>query len=203
MKRHTTPDDEEEDAGPYAPVIGPAIPAHVGPRPSSGNEEDEEEDEDDYTPALPPDLVAARSSQATITTPSTKPKSVTRPILPPSLPQSREGEDEEDDSDDDYGPQPRPAGLVLDENEGVREFLEKEERRRKQIEVGGVVVSISLLASFEPEVFLLVFLLNSPGCSAVISGGLPFGRCFLETAQYLLVFAYHHHGRGPTLLKCL
>ena len=94
-----------------------------------GGEIYEEGEEDDYTPALPPDLVAARSSHPTTTSiPSTKPKSVVGPALPPSLARSREAEDEED-SDDDYGPQPLPAGIVLEENEGVREFLEKEERK--------------------------------------------------------------------------
>ena len=41
-----------------------------------------------------------------------------------------------DDSDDeDVGPMPLPAGYAVEEKDGVTEFLEKEERRRKQIEV--------------------------------------------------------------------
>lgn len=141
-KHSTTPDDDDEiEAGPSAPVIGPAIPQNLPPpqhQPTGGNEQEEEEEEDDYTPALPPDLVAARSSHSTVTPPTntTKSKAVVGPTFPPRSKQNRHTREEEEDSDDDYGPQPLPAGVVLEENEGVREFLEKEERRRKQIEVG-------------------------------------------------------------------
>ena len=40
-----------------------------------------------------------------------------------------------DDDDDDVGPMPLPAGVALYEKDGVEEFLEREERRRKNIEV--------------------------------------------------------------------
>ncbi|KAJ3483558.1 hypothetical protein NLI96_g6227 [Meripilus lineatus] len=141
-KRSTTPDDNDEtEAGPSAPSIGPSIPQNLqSPQrhiPTSGNEPQEEEEEDDYTPALPPDLVAARSAP-----PSSSSNAKSKPVAGPTLSsQSKlrsthpqlQREDEED-SDDDYGPQPLPQGVVLEQNEGVREFLEKEERRRKQIE---------------------------------------------------------------------
>ena len=42
---------------------------------------------------------------------------------------------EEDEDDDDVGPRPLPAGYAVEEKDGVQEFLEREERRRKQLEV--------------------------------------------------------------------
>ena len=125
--RSTPPDDEE--AGPSAPINGPAIPQSLGQA-----QEEEEEEEDDYAPALPPELAAARSSQMTTLDPP-KSKPIAGPSLPPSSTHSRHQIEDDEESDDDYGPQPLPEGVILDENEGVREFLEKEERRRKQIEV--------------------------------------------------------------------
>lgn len=43
--------------------------------------------------------------------------------------------EEEEESEDEVGPVPLPQGVVLEEEDGVREFLEKEEQRRKAIEV--------------------------------------------------------------------
>ncbi|KAI0761649.1 hypothetical protein BD413DRAFT_237839 [Trametes elegans] len=120
--------DQEEGPAP----IGPEIPAHIAapaqsatpPRPSpAAQAEEEEEDEDDYVPALPPDLAAARATTA---------KRVIGPALPPSVAGPRYEEEEEDD--DDVGPRPLPEGYKLPEKDGVQEFLEREERRRKQVE---------------------------------------------------------------------
>lgn len=41
---------------------------------------------------------------------------------------------DEDDSDDDVGPKPLPAGMKHQESSAVQEFMEREERRRKQLE---------------------------------------------------------------------
>ena len=125
-------DDASDNEGPEpALAIGPQIPSSIGPQipPSLSKlpgasaiheEEGEDDDEDDYAPALPPELAAARS------------KKVLGPSLPPSL--SRPSYDEDDD-DDDVGPRPLPQGIVLEEKDGVQEFLEREERRRKHLEV--------------------------------------------------------------------
>ncbi|KAI0932804.1 hypothetical protein AcW1_000178 [Taiwanofungus camphoratus] len=126
-------DLELEEAGPSANTIGPQIP--TGPlaqAPKLTDNDDEDEDEDDYAPALPPDMLAARTvgHASTKITPA---KKVIGPTLPPSLPARHRGYNEEDD-DDDYGPTPLPAGVVEEERDGVKEFLEKEERRRKEIE---------------------------------------------------------------------
>ncbi|TFK47984.1 hypothetical protein OE88DRAFT_1611754, partial [Heliocybe sulcata] len=78
--------------------------------------EEEEEEEDDYVPALPPDLMAARNAGP--------PKRVIGPSFPPPR-----YEDEEEDEDIGPAPLPAHAGPVVED--GVREFLEREERRRK------------------------------------------------------------------------
>ena len=83
----------------------------------------DEEEEDDYAPALPPHLAAARSAG---------PAKVIGPALPSAMGMSRY---EDDDDDDDVGPRPLPAGYAVEEKDGVQEFLEREERRRKQLEV--------------------------------------------------------------------
>ncbi|KAL4254929.1 GPALPP motifs-containing protein 1-like protein [Abortiporus biennis] len=147
-RRSVTPFDDnnsDQEQGPSPPEpqtsIGPAIPPQLlnsstTPPPSkngtnSKQPEEEEEEEDDYVPALPPDLLAARSG------PQPQPQGPKRPVagpsFPPSIAQHRQKYDDDDD-DDDYGPQPLPAGVVVEQSDGVREFLEKEERRRKLIE---------------------------------------------------------------------
>ncbi|KAI0651397.1 hypothetical protein C8Q79DRAFT_897101 [Trametes meyenii] len=109
--------------------IGPQIPSQVlagaarsttPPLPPHVSEE--EEDEDDYAPALPPGLAAARAST----------KKVLGPTLPPSIAGPSRYEDEDDE--DDVGPRPLPQGYAEEEKDGVQEFIEREERRRKQLE---------------------------------------------------------------------
>lgn len=126
--RSTTPEDEQEEAGPSQPPssIGPVIPPELQSRdrtPQANNNEDDE-DEDDYVPELPPDLAAARASQ------DLGGKRVQGPSFPGAAPRAHY----DDDSDEDVGPMPLPAGVYVEEKDGVAEFLEKEERRRKQIE---------------------------------------------------------------------
>lgn len=129
-------DESSEEEGPApAPVpVGPQIPSHLTagpskPTASTAAAEEEEDDDDDYAPQLPPDLAAARASTA---------KKVLGPTFPPSM-TGRWYDD--DDDDDDVGPRPLPQGYVAEEKDGVQEFLEKEERRRKQIEVCPRIIS--------------------------------------------------------------
>lgn len=129
-------DDDDDDDTP-GPSVGPQIPAHLIAGPSkpiltpkpTDQDDDEESNEDDYGPALPPDLLAARSAPTA--------KRVVGPSFP--APQThdrhRSGCDDDSDDDDDVGPMPLPAGISFAEEDGVREFMEREERRRKQIEV--------------------------------------------------------------------
>jgi hypothetical protein len=113
-------------------MIGPTLPTELQRQPTTDSQipADEDEDEDDYAPALPPDLVAQRSQPslmqtATISTNDSK------------LIHHNEEEDHEDDEDEDVGPMPLPANLNSQEEErdGVAEFLEREKRRKKAIEV--------------------------------------------------------------------
>lgn len=102
--------------------IGPSIPS------LTNGEEEDEEDEDSWAPELPPDMAATSSS---------------RPIVGPSFP-SRPTRPEEDDDDDDFGPMPLPAGVSAHDEHGdaVREFMEREERRQKDLEVRKSVCAI-------------------------------------------------------------
>jgi len=97
-------------------AIGPAIPSHLlkGEEPHV----EEESSDDEYGPAPPPDLASTSSS--------------TRRVIGPSFPTGIPAANE-DDSDDDYGPTPLPPGEGEDED-GVRNFLEREERRQKAVE---------------------------------------------------------------------
>ena len=130
-------DEPSDSEGPQpAPSIGPQIPESIGPQiPQSlsparrvstatpakeeEDDEDDDDDDDDYAPALPPDLAVARA------------KKIQGPSFPPSI----AGPSYDDDDDDDVGPRPLPQGVILEEKDGVQEFLEREERRRKNLEV--------------------------------------------------------------------
>ncbi|EED85708.1 predicted protein [Postia placenta Mad-698-R] len=109
--------------------IGPRIPL---PSPALASHNDD--DDDDYVPALPPDMLAAR----TAATPKPLPKKLIGPALPPSMAARAYQYVDDDDDDDDYGPAPPPSGTVVQEKDGVQEFLEKEEKRRKQIEASPI-----------------------------------------------------------------
>ncbi|KZV77439.1 hypothetical protein PENSPDRAFT_645094 [Peniophora sp. CONT] len=135
LKQSRSPSGSPEPGpsiGPQIPAaIGPQIPSSVGPQlprtttPTAGpslpsvSAQDEDDDEDDYAPALPPDLAAVR------------PAAPARRVLGPSLGPAPYVDD---DSDDDVGPAPLPAGHVYKERDAVKEFQEREERRKRAIE---------------------------------------------------------------------
>ena len=105
------------------PGIGPELPPALRNPAASAEDED---DEDSYVPELPPHLLVSRSSN------NTKP-STPRRVQGPSFPGPADV-----DSDDDIGPKPLPPsalGSVSTEKDAVQEFIEKEESRRKKIEV--------------------------------------------------------------------
>jgi hypothetical protein len=70
--------------------------------------------------------VGSSSSRATMNTHGASGLAPTRP--------SYRGH-QSDDDDDDVGPQPLPPGTRHTETDAVREFVEKEERRRRELEV--------------------------------------------------------------------
>ncbi|EPQ61252.1 hypothetical protein GLOTRDRAFT_135771 [Gloeophyllum trabeum ATCC 11539] len=121
--------DDDEEAGPQLP------PEHASANRSDEQrgqkQEEEESDEDDYVPALPPDLAASRRAGPSL--PSLSPPRASPPkrVIGPSFPPPSF---QEDDDDDEVGPVPLPAGAGPVEEDGVREFLEREERRRKAAE---------------------------------------------------------------------
>ena len=124
-KQSTTPSPSPPSSPKRASgTIGPQIPAQFLNAPSQP-QDDEEEDEDDYAPELPPDLVAAQAKPP-VAGPS-------RPVIGPSIGPQRYTYD--DDSDEEIGPAPLPSGYRLKEKDAVKEFIEKEEQRRKAVEV--------------------------------------------------------------------
>ncbi|KAF8551915.1 hypothetical protein OG21DRAFT_1512145 [Imleria badia] len=127
--------------------IGPHIPEHLLPTVSATTENNAaESDEDDYTPALPPELAAARKAAAPSgPTPgpsirhSPSPPPPPRRVIGPAFPSARptHAVDPDSDSDADVGPRPLPAHVLAatrEEISGVEEFLEREARRRKNVE---------------------------------------------------------------------
>ncbi|KAH7884122.1 hypothetical protein F5I97DRAFT_1656722 [Phlebopus sp. FC_14] len=129
------------------PPIGPQIPAHLSGAAVS-NDVNAGSDEDDYTPALPPDLAAARKvARPSLPHPSVGPSTrrshsrsrspAPRRVIGPTLPSAQPSYDS-DSGSDDVGPQPLPAaagaGAPAEERSGVQQFLEREERRRQAIE---------------------------------------------------------------------
>ncbi|KAH8111464.1 hypothetical protein DFH11DRAFT_1463507, partial [Phellopilus nigrolimitatus] len=139
--------DDEEGPQPEASTsvsAGPQVPAHLlceKPTVPIVNDDEDDDDDDSYGPALPPDLLPSRpkaSSSASTPGPSApSPPSQSRRVLGPSLPghdKQTYGDDEDDE--DGYGPMPLPAYARNTDtvSEGVREFLEKEEKRQKEIE---------------------------------------------------------------------
>ncbi|KAH8832563.1 hypothetical protein DL96DRAFT_1667172 [Flagelloscypha sp. PMI_526] len=107
--------------------IGPTLPPHLLTARS-----DSESDEDDYTPALPAHLVNKSTTKAPAQ--SEPPTGVQPgPSRPFPLP---EDDSEDDDDDDDIGPKPAASTSTSGEVDGVQRFVELEERRRKNAEVG-------------------------------------------------------------------
>ncbi|KZT18213.1 hypothetical protein NEOLEDRAFT_1143684 [Neolentinus lepideus HHB14362 ss-1] len=122
--------EEGEEEGPQLP---PDLRSANRSEQAPQDDEDEEE-EDDYAPALPPDLAVSRKAGVPVTPPKPNSLSVSassKRIIGPSFPPPRYEEDEEDD---EVGPAPLPAGAGSSAEDGVREFLEREERRRKAAE---------------------------------------------------------------------
>ncbi|EJD55130.1 hypothetical protein AURDEDRAFT_178939 [Auricularia subglabra TFB-10046 SS5] len=105
---------------------GPQLPPHLQRTGAADSDDD-----DDYAPALPPDMIGPKRPAPS------PPRVVARPA-PPSPPRIHAPAPRpaayDDDSDDDVGPKPLPAHLQHDEEDGVRAFIEREERKLKNIE---------------------------------------------------------------------
>ena len=122
-------------------MIGPELPPHLQ-RHKKDEEEEASDDEDAFLPELPPDLKAGTKPASSTPGPSPSPSrssaapaSTSKPSAPTRPPPAPAPYDD-DDSDDDVGPKPLGAPAVRhDENEGIRRFLEVEQRRREEAEV--------------------------------------------------------------------
>ncbi|OBZ79492.1 GPALPP motifs-containing protein 1 [Grifola frondosa] len=101
-------------------MIGPSVPADLL---HSNNDSTEDE-----IGAVSPTVIGPQ-----IPSSGPQPEIFSHKVIGPTLPSDIRRQYEEDE-DDDYGPRPLPAGVVLEERDGVQEFLEKEEMRRKRVE---------------------------------------------------------------------
>jgi hypothetical protein len=122
---------------PSAASIGPMPPAVAAGRAPSAPAPADEDDEDDYVPALPPGFArpGPSASTASAAVPRAAP-SARRPVAGPTMPgRGAPAPALDDDSDDDVGPRPLPVGLTTTKKDAAAEFREREEARRKAVEV--------------------------------------------------------------------
>lgn len=128
LNQASNSDDKNNEQDSNFNIVGPQIPSDL-------LKQEEEEDEDDYVPELPPDMVAGRSAGPSTST-SKRVVGPSIPSYPPTYdPRHHASYSDGDDDDDDFGPKPLPAGVRHAEIDPVKQFMEKEEKRRKEIEV--------------------------------------------------------------------
>jgi hypothetical protein len=96
--------------------IGPQIPAHLLAQIQSSNNDSDDNSDSDTGP---------QPSTATVV--PSRPLAPSIPLVHPSRYDS--------DSDDDIGPKPLAAGQY-EQPDPVKEFMEKEEKRKKAVQVG-------------------------------------------------------------------
>ncbi|KAG5652834.1 hypothetical protein H0H81_003458 [Sphagnurus paluster] len=136
---HLLQHSEEKEETQETPAVGPHIPPSLL---SQNNATiDEDDDEDDYVPQLPPDMLANRAAGPSKPSPGSPTISENKRVVGPSMPSYPPTYDpryhsayDDDDDDDDFGPKPLPAGVKHAEKDAVQEFMEREERRRKDAE---------------------------------------------------------------------
>ena len=116
-------DDDDDDGPKPAVTIGPSIPADFLKTPESLRDDDDG----------PPHLRKGSHGKAS---PSTGKRQV-GPTFPSYAPtyDPTTYDNGEDDDDDDFGPKPLPAGMQHQQTDAVKEFIEREEKRRKLAEV--------------------------------------------------------------------
>ena len=127
----TSDNGESQSVPSKATVIGPQIPVL---------QVNIDDNDDAYGPALPPDLVSSRTESQPDSTAGPSKLLQARRVIGPSLPghdPSSHDDGSEGDDSDGYGPMPLSVSMQRSDSvsEGVREFMEKEEKRQKEIEV--------------------------------------------------------------------
>ena len=128
LNRH---DDDDDEQGPPSgpPPIGPQIPLTA----------DDSDDKEGPRPIGPQVPLITDDDQGP------PPPSTSKRILGPSLPPATSGrptastdehhpDDDSESDDDDIGPKPLPSHFSSYASDGVREFLERENRRRQLAE---------------------------------------------------------------------
>ncbi|KAF9481238.1 hypothetical protein BDN70DRAFT_876550 [Pholiota conissans] len=114
-------------AGPsIGPSIGPSMPPHLqkpAPRPRTA------EPRPIAGPSMPPPSTTSSSRSS-----GKRNIGPTMPSYVPTYEPNSGYGDESDSDDDDVGPKPLPAGMVHVEADPVKEFMEREEKRRKLAE---------------------------------------------------------------------
>ena len=132
-------DNDDNDGPKPAVTIGPSMPPEFLKAPESPVDDGD----DDNGPDLTPHLRKGGREEADPSMPTPGPSTEKRqvgPTLPsyaptydPTTYHNDDGVD--DDDDDDFGPKPLPAGMQHQQTDGVKEFIEREEKRRKLAEV--------------------------------------------------------------------
>ena len=186
--------------------IGPELPSHlINPKNSENYDEHTEkgpqitphlvqrstlniyDEDDDDGPELPPHLrkgsgKEAGSSMPTPPGPSTGKSQVqvgpTFPSYAPTYDPATYHNSEDDDDDDDFGPKPLPAGMQHQKTDAVKEFIEREEKRRKLAEV------------CSKHLFYNFILFYCHALFSTLIRMLPNPRVFNETNGCL---SHHHH----------
>ena len=124
-------DDDDDDFGP-SPQVGPSIGPSMPPRSSAraAPEARPAHSRPMVGPSMPPPAPSASVSAAA------QGKRPVGPSLPKYAPMydPSSGYGDESDSDDDVGPKPLPAGMHHEAADPVKEFMEREEKRRKLAE---------------------------------------------------------------------
>lgn len=135
-------DDDDNDGPRPANTIGPSIPPEFLKTLEPRIDVDEDVDDDDDGPDLPPHLRRERREEAGPSMPTSCHSSGKRQVGPtfPSYaptydPTTYHNDEEDDDDDDDFGPKPLPAGMQHQQTDAVKEFIDREEKRRKLAEV--------------------------------------------------------------------
>lgn len=139
--RSTTPTIDDEP-GPSSPkVVGPQIPTQfIAPSYPPEEGDDGDDDDDAYGPALPPHL-AKRGARQELPAPA---RPANQRVLGPTFPGHDRNGMFDDDNDDEVGPKPLPMTGEEEELDGVKEFIEREERRRKQVEVRHAAICLPM-----------------------------------------------------------
>jgi hypothetical protein len=119
----TNPKDSENDDEPSEK--GPQIPAHLVQQSTLNIYDEDDDDDDDDEGPKPASGPSTGKRQLGPTLPSYA------PTYDPSTYHNSE------DDDDDFGPKPLPAGMQHEQADAVKEFIEREEKRRKLAEVCG------------------------------------------------------------------